>query len=258
MIVEHVQRWTERRESRRPAREIVSTRTLEAIVGKPDRVRAFVARHHYAEVCSSTAHPIELYDRGELVGAAAFGPPASMNTHRKVFPTLGTKEGVTLGRFVLLDQVAANAESWFIARCFDLLRARGVVAVESCADPQRGHVGTIYQATNGHYIGKTNTATIRVFEDGIEFSNRAGGKVRGGETGRAYAIAQLVRRGAPRPEDDAEFDGDVREWLRYWSAELTRTARHRGKHRYLWCLDRRRRREVLRFPTFAYPKLEAA
>jgi hypothetical protein len=254
VITETVQRWTERRESRRPAREVVSTRHLEAVVGEPDRVRAFVAQHHYAETCSSTAHPLELYDRGTLVGVAACGPSASMNVHRKVFPTLGTKEGVTLGRFVLLDQVAANAESWFIARSFELLRDRGVVAVESCADPLRGHVGTIYQATNGHYIGKTNPSTIRVFDDGIEFSNRASGKVRLGEVGRAYAIGQLVRRGAPRPY----YDEDIREWLRYWSAELTRTARHRGKHRYLWCLDRRRRREVLRFPTFAYPKLEAA
>jgi hypothetical protein len=34
-------------------------------------------------------------------------------------------EAVELGRLVLLDDVPANGESWFIARAFELLRARG-------------------------------------------------------------------------------------------------------------------------------------
>jgi len=45
-------------------------------------------------------------------------------------------------------------------------------------------------------------------------------------------------------------------WLDLWRTRLTRSMRHPGNYRYLWCLDKRRRREVLRFPTFAYPKIE--
>jgi hypothetical protein len=128
--------------------------------------RAFVARHHYSASASSTAHRYGLHCRGDLVGVALFGPPASMAAHRAVFPSLTIREAVTLGRLVLLDSVPGNGESWSLARCFELLRAAGIVAVESCADPEprttvsgdvvlRGHVGTIYHMPPAAY-GRLN------------------------------------------------------------------------------------------------------
>jgi hypothetical protein len=116
-----------------------------------------------------------------------------------------------------------------------------------------GHVGTIYQATNGHYVGKTNASTRHLLPDGTCFSNRARSKIASGERGRRYAARQLVRWGA----DPIEPGEDVREWLSFWLPRITRAVRHRGNHRYLWCLDRRRRREILAAPAFAYPKVAA-
>ncbi|MDO0929927.1 hypothetical protein QQY24_33040 [Streptomyces sp. TG1A-8] len=69
-------------------------------------------------------------------------------------------ESLECSRFVLLDECPANAESWFLARCFDALLARGVRGVVSFADPVPrtdasgavvavGHVGTIYLAYAG-------------------------------------------------------------------------------------------------------------
>lgn len=255
MITSTVQRYTERRESRRPAGEPIRTSEFDVDdAASPTVAKAFVVLHHYAGTCGPTAHPFTLHHRGELVGAACFGPPASANAHRKVFPTLTQREAVSLSRFVLVDSVPGNGESWFIARCFEVLRARGIVAIETCADPTRGHVGTIYQATNGTHIGRTNPTKLSVFRDGEVFSDRAASKARCGERGREYAIGQLVRRGAPRPY----YDENITEWLRYWRAELTTSVHHPGNYRYLWCLDRRRRREVMRFEPLPYPKLEAA
>lgn len=262
MITDTCQRWTERRESRRPAGETIRTSRYDVARISPTVAAAFVERHHYSGTCSPPANPYGLHDRGELVGVAAFGPPPSMNAHRKVFPTLTTDEAVTLGRFVLVDEVPGNGESWFLARCFELLHQRGIVAVESCSDPEprasedgrvvhKGHVGTIYQATNGVYIGKTNPASLRMLPDGTVYSNKSSGKVRTGDVGRGYSEDQLVHWGAVplMPHDDPQ------EWLDYWRGRLTTGYRHRGNHRYLWCLDRRRRREVLRFPALPYPKI---
>lgn len=253
MIVDVSQRHTERRITWRAHRDVVSTRALDAVVVAPAVAKAFVEEHHYSGTCAPPAHPVCLYDRGELVGSACFGPLASMNAHRFVFPTLTPTEGVTLGRFVLVQDVGFNAESWFIARCFELLRARGVVGIESCADPRWGHIGQIYQATNGRHVGLTNRSTIHLFDDGTELSNRTQGKARRGEIGRRYAIEQLVARGAAPPA----CGEDMHEWTKRWRLELTRKQRHPGKYRYMWCLDRRRRREVLRVPAVAYPKLDA-
>ena len=281
MIVETCQRWAQGRERRRPAGELIKTSAYDvAPIATDDEARAFVREHHYAKEASSTAHRFGLYRSGELVGVALFGPGASVNAHNAVWghTTLTMKEAVTLGRLVLLDNVPGNGESWFVSRCFELLATpklyrpfrkdgtprRPVVAVESCADPQprlsptgetvfRGHLGIVYQATNGRYVGKTNDSTLRIFPDGSVFNNRTSGKLVRGERGDDSAIAQLERWGAAPLQPDE----DPIVWLKRWRSALTRSMRHRGNHRYLWCLDRRRRREVLNVPKLSYPKENA-
>jgi len=266
MITDTCQRWTEHRESRRPAGEVIRASEYDVAPIGPAEAKAFVEAHHYSGSCSPTMAPFGLWRFAVLSGVAVFGPMPSENAHRAVFPTLATSEGLTLGRLVLLDSVPGNGESYFVARCFDLLRARGVVAVESCADPEpriatdgrrthRGHVGTVYQATNGRYVGRTNPASLRLLPDGSVLSNRTQGKLVRGERGASTAITQLVTFGA----DPLAPDEDATEWLRRWRGELTRPMRHRGNHRYLWCLDKRRRREVLEArAALPYPKIGAA
>ena len=262
MITEACQRWMLGREHRRPAGETIRTSEYEVAEFRPIEAKAFVELHHYSHSCSPTAHPFALYRRGELAGVAVFGPLPSMNAHRAVFPTLLTTEGVTLGRLVLLEAVPGNGESYFVSRCFKLLAAKGIDAVESCADPEartaldgrrvhRGHVGTIYQGTNGRYVGKTNPASLRLLPDGTVFSNKSSGKLIRGERGRVYAGAALVEWGAD-PLRDGE---DPLAWVRHWRPLLTRPMRHYGNHRYIWALNRRRRAEVLdRFESLVYPK----
>jgi hypothetical protein len=256
MITETCQRWREHRESRRPAGEVIKTSAYDVVSLESAVVaRAFVEAHHYSGTFSPASHRFGLMLRANLVGVAVFGCAPSMAAHRAVFPTLSITEGVSLGRL-------GNGESWFIARCFEQLALRGVVGVESCADPEprpalegalthRGHVGTVYQATNGHYIGKTNPASLRLLPDGTGLNNRACGKIARREQGCEYAVAQLVRWGATPLRDNE----NSLAWLRRWRAQLTRPMRHQGNHRYLWALDKRRRREVLAAPRLAYPKL---
>lgn len=263
MITDTTQRWIGGRDVRRPAGEPIRTSEYEvASIATWTEVRDFVRTHHYAGEASSTAHHFELYRRGELVGVALFGPPASSNAHHKVWgDALTQKQAVTLGRFVLRDEVPGNGESWFGARCFELLRDRGVRAVESCADPEprtdvhgrpcfRGHLGTIYQALNARYVGKTNDATLHLLPDGSCLSNRAQRKLRDGEKGAARPVAQLVAWGAT----PLVVDEDPVAWLQHWRARICRTMRHRGCHRYLWALSRRDRGLLGRHESLPYPK----
>lgn len=269
MITAVCQRWEGGREHYRPASEPARAAEYDVARISDTTARAFVREHHYAKTCGPTAHPFGLMRRGgvgELVGVAAFGPPPSMAAHRAVFPTLAISEAVTLGRFVLRQEVGANGESMFIARCFGELRRGGVTAVESCADPvrriapdgavrHRGHVGTIYQATNGRYLGLTNPTTLRLLPDGTCLSNRAQGKLVRGERGADVTAAQLEGFGADPL--DGRTGEEALAWLRYWRARLTTSLRHTGNHRYVWCLDNRRERELVPFgPHLAYPKVE--
>lgn len=268
MITETVQRWVEGRDVRRPVGEKFKASAYDVVAGAPgkDSIAArFVRQHHYAGRESSTARPYLLYGYGELVGVALFGPPASSNAHRFVWgDTLTQKQAVTLGRFVLLDSVPDYGESWFLARCFEQLRDKGVIGVESCADPQprtnidgdvvfRGHLGTIYCATNGRYIGKTNDSTLRLLPDASVLSNRAQGKIVRDEPNSDGPIEQLLRWGA----DPMRRGEDPEAWLEHWRNRLTRKLRHRGNHRYIWCINRRWRSRVLpRHEALPYPKNE--
>lgn len=256
------QRWELGRESRRPAGELIRTSEYDVAPIGPTEAKAFVESHHYSGSCSPTMAPFGLWRRSVLSGVAVFGPQPSENAHKLVFPTLDTHEGLTLGRLVLLDSVPGNGESYFVARCFELLRANGVVAIESCSDPEprqtldgkivhRGHIGCIYQALGGRYVGRTNPASLRLLPDATVLSNRTQGKLVRGERGQSTAVAQLVKWGADAPRAGE----DPIAWLRHWRDQLTRPMRHQGNHRYIWTLDKRRKRELEPHgPLRAYPK----
>ena len=112
-----------------------------------------------------------------------------------------------------------------------------------------GHIGTIYQAHNGRYLGRGAPRTMRFLPDGRVLSARAISKIRARERGWRYAAAQLVEFGAdPLTEDTTA-------WLARWLPRLTRTARHPGNHKYAWTLQRGHRRHLGCRP---YPKGEVA
>lgn len=257
------QRWREGRDAYRRPDEPIRTLDYEvAPIDDDTTARAFVERHHYSRSYPAARVRVGLYRGPELVGVAVFSQPTNNAVITGLAPGLGHRDGVELGRFVLLDSVPGNGETWFLGRCFELLRGRGdVSAVVSFSDPTPraaadgrtvfpGHIGTIYQAHNAVYLGRSTVRTLRLMPDGTVFSARTAQKIRARERGWVYAVEQLVAHGAPAPCDGE----DLGAWLRAALAQVTRTMRHPGNHRYAWALERRLRRT---FPTpnpTRYPK----
>lgn len=242
-----------------PAREVIDPRHFEVAEVREMVAKAFVERFHYAKSYPAARFRFGLFQRGgELVGVAVFSHPMQDKV-LKALPC-DREEGVELGRLVLLDHVLANAESWFIARCFELLYRAGVRGVVSFSDPEprtdtsgrtvfRGHVGFIYQASNACYAGRATARTLRLLPNGLVLSDRAISKVRQQERGHEYAEALLVQHGA-RPRRPSE---DPRLWLASELPRITRPIRHHGNFKYLFGLDRRVRK---RLPaSLPYPKL---
>lgn len=258
MIVESCQRWRARRDAYRPAGEAFEPRAHEvAAIASDNIARSFVEEHHYSGSYPAARCRYGLYERGELVGVAVFSVPM----RAEVLRPWSLDDGLELGRFVLLDGVRANGESWFLARCLDALRAEGWAGVVSLSDPTArttasgavvfgGHVGTIYQASNAIYTGRASPQTLRLLPDGSVFSNRAASKIRKSERGWRYAVEQLVAHGAPAPS------GNLHAWLREVVPTITRPLRHHGNHRYLFPLSRAARR--IAPASLAYPKIARA
>lgn len=259
MIVDVVQRWARGRASYRPAREVIDTRALDVSAIPDDTsARAFVEAHHYSASYPAARYRFGLHERGELVGVAVFSQPVN-NRSLACLPG-APLENVELGRMVLLDAVGANAETWFIARCFEALRREGLVGVVSFADDVArrtsagalvfpGHVGTIYQAGNGCYLGRGAPGTHRIMPDGTVLSRRAISKLNTGDRGWRYTAGLLVAAGA-RPLEVGE---DRAAWGRAAVQQLTRPMRHPGAHKYAWTLNRRDRRHLP--SSLPYPKV---
>lgn len=260
MLADVCQRWASGRHSWRPAGELFDPLAFEvAPMASAAEARAFVVAHHYSGSCCSTVRRVGLYARGgALAGVAVFASPqvdAELRPWRR-------GEALGLGRLVLLDEVPGNAESWFVARCLELLRREGLAGVVSFSDPEPrvaeggpvlfpGHIGTVYQSLNATYTGRGSPKTQRLLADGRELPNRAQSKIRKGERGVRYAVDALVAAGAREPAPGE----DLRAWLASERGRLTTPRRHQGNHRYAWGLTPGARRDLEReTPGLTYPK----
>ena len=237
------QRWREGRASYRVPDEVIETRLYEvAAIPDDTTARSFVETHHYSGTYPAARFRVGLYRAGELQGVAVFSEPVNSLTVPKWAGPGAT--GCELGRFVLLDEVPGTGESFFLSRARKLLaKAKPELDyIVSFSDPserwsrvgelvKRGHIGTVYQASNARYCGRSARNTIYMTGSGEVISHRVLSKVRAGESGESYAQEKLERAGAPRRlrgEPGAAYvtrtlqSGALRRW------------RHPGNHVYLF------------------------
>jgi hypothetical protein len=178
----------------------------------------------------------------ELVGVAVFSNPPNVKVLKNPFPDLVPYyESTELGRFVLVDRVPANGESWFLAQALRLLYDAGFRAFVCHSDPvprwdengclvMPGHIGCIYQALNMIKSGRTWPRTLAVFPDGVVLSDRTLQKIRAQESGWEGAVKWLRARGAP----PLLAGQDPARWLPgALDGAGARPGRHHGCHRYL-------------------------
>lgn len=251
------QRQREGRTSYRPAGEPIDTSRYGVEVISEREARVFVEQHHYSHTFPACRFAVGLFEQRsswfapELVGVAVFSigvQPGSFSRYGLLPDGISAKDaarrGVELGRFVLLDDVRANGETWFLARARALLREEKpeVEVVLSYSDPvprrsragevvMPGHVGTIYQASNADYHGRGTSRLLWMAPDGSVINGRALSKIRNDEKGAAYAAEALRLLGAPRQR----MGEDGRAWLeRVLKSGCFTRFKHGGNHAYSW------------------------
>lgn len=254
------QRWNTGRDSYRPVGEAIITSEYDvAPLAGDAEARAFVMRHHYSGSYPAARWRFGLYRKNRLVGVAVYSHPVNDKTITNLFDINRASDGVELGRFVLLNEVPGNGETWFLSRCHRHLRREGLAGVVSFSDPTRranaagevvfgGHYGCIYQAGSAVYCGRGTARTLRLLPDGSVLNDRTVQKIRAADQGVVYGVGQLVAHGADRPcrlEPAA-----LVPWLAEWLPRLTRTVKHPGNLRYAFPFGK----TSLLMPKLPYPK----
>lgn len=196
----------------------------------PAAVRFACKNFHYSGTVPASQYSFNVYNaRDEWCGVICFGSGST--------PNIAAPYELWQGEVLELTRVALNGKQSATSQCVaaalkELHRQAPVVRlVVSYADMDQGHFGTIYQATNWIYEGLKNAGS------------RAAFIVNGTRMHPRNAQSRGWRNSLPWIRENIDPN-----------AEMLRTA---GKHKYVYCFDRKIRKKLQKTAK-QYPKKEAA
>ncbi len=129
--------------------------------------KSFCKLWHYSKSCPPGKIYFGLFKNSILIGVICYGCPAMR--HQKTC----YKADIELRRLCCIDDTPKNTESYFIGRTLRKIKQLGYKRVLSLADPNFGHLGTIYQATNFKYLGRERGGGSRdIFINGEKMHSR--------------------------------------------------------------------------------------
>lgn len=168
----------------------VRVKDFEVRLVERSEVRDFIEKHHYSQSINGlmVSHSFGLYRQEELIGAMIYGKLAMANAWRKYGES--ADEVVELRRLATLDDTPKNTESYFIGHTLRWLRKNTAIkTVVSYADPNYGHAGTIYKATNFEHVGMTSPGRVIMWK-GKKYHDKA---IRTTYKGKLKPFAQRIK-----------------------------------------------------------------
>lgn len=95
----------------------------------------------------------------DMIGVALFAELAMRGQYKKYCDN--EDDIIELRRLCCIDHTEKNTESYFISRCLRWLKQNtDVRVIVSYADPNYGHSGIIYKASNFEYQGLTSKSKV--------------------------------------------------------------------------------------------------
>ena len=136
-------------------------------------VRDFIEHWHYSKSINGlmSDYCFKLVWGDKIIGACIFGRLAMANAWKKY----GEKQEnvIELRRLCCIDKTPKNTESFFIGAMLRWLKANtDIKIIVSYADPEYGHAGTIYKASNFELVGKTAEGKV-IFWNGKKYHDKA-------------------------------------------------------------------------------------
>ena len=110
--------------------------------------RDFCKVWHYSGGCAPGKFYFGLFRGAELIGVICYGDPTGRG-QKKCYNV-----DIELRRLCCIDDTPKNTESFFIGKTLRELKKLGIRRILSLADPEYGHNGTIYKASNFILFGE--------------------------------------------------------------------------------------------------------
>lgn len=115
---------------------------------------AMVRKHYLKGANKNINIKFGIFSGGKMIGIAAYGPPTYNLISKQL--NLSSDEVSELRRFYTEQSHIYNLESQALTMANEELRdvKPNIKVIVTYADPQQGHLGILYQATNAKYLGK--------------------------------------------------------------------------------------------------------
>jgi len=160
--------------------------------------KSFCAEWHYSKTCPAGKYYFGLFREEELIGVICYGEPA-MRNQKKCYGA-----DIELRRLCCIDDTPKNTESFFIGNTLRRLKKIGVKKVISLADPNFGHSGIIYKASNFTLLGEEQGGGSRdIFIDGVKIHSRT--------AFAKYGASGLKRLSELLPDSEIEVKNKTRK-----------------------------------------------
>ncbi len=158
------------------------------------KVKDFVLKNHYSgSLPRGSKFVFVLILKNKIKGVAAFGTPVGNRCQKY---STGKGEVVELKRFCLAPGAPKNTASWMIAKCIKVLKGyKTVDTILSYADPEAGHEGVIYKASNFRYLGQSKKGQAIIMKGKTIHLRAAYQKVEGKYTKTAEEVKLGLKTG---------------------------------------------------------------
>jgi hypothetical protein len=158
---------------------------------KREEIKEFIERWHYSKSINGimSNYCFKLMNGEKMIGAMIYGKLAMANAWKKY----GKKEDdvIELRRLCCIDDTPKNTESYFIGRTLRWLKQNtDIKIVVSYADPEYGHSGIIYKASNFSLIGQSSKGRV-IMWNGKKYHDKA---IRTKYKGELKPFAQKIKQ----------------------------------------------------------------
>jgi len=212
-------------------KQYVNTKDVTIYPFSCKEAKPLILNNHYSHVWTMCSFAYGIYNNGLLIGCAVYGIPVGRLAAASICKEYKPKV-LELTRLWIADDYGCNIESYSLSQTFTYLKKKSIEVLLAYSDPDVGHLGKIYQATNwlyqGNAIQKVDSYWFTIF-----------GK-------RLHERTVVSKYGSANMESLRKIDKNVTR--KYMSK----------KHRYIYILtDKKTKRKILKdlkHPIIEYPK----
>lgn len=151
----------------------MSVKDFNVLVCDRKDIKQFIEKWHYSKSINGimSSYCFKLMNNDEIIGGMIFGKLGMANAWKKY--SKNAEDVIELRRLCCIDDTPKNTESFFIGACLRWLKKNTKLKiVVSYADPEYGHSGIIYQASNFVLVGKTSAGKV-IFWNGKKYHDKA-------------------------------------------------------------------------------------